>query len=494
MAFKFDLDSIMRKANKGIDELKRKATDIDYGELKRKSSDYLDVATDVAVGVGEAIVMDIATTVATTAGVVVSKGGEMARKAGELIDYAMDDKPKVLMEHKVIMMGGRRAGKSTILASILSQLSDNAPGKVCTIIDRTDYTQMIQDDKGNLINLPTLAIKKYEIRNYVSKRSRNTEFLVDMSPTKGKASYILEISANYTAINFEFVDVPGEWMRKNVTEHQVLVDCVKESDVFVIAIDTPYLMNTDDDEGRCVNKVYNRIEEITSTLTNIVINTSCDKKQILLCPIKCEKWVRNGEADEVVKKVCEAYRNLINRWVSHPEVTIQIMPIQTVGGFESSRLLPAKLFFKDDYDRTGVSCSEDPLTGMLMNKDGNLLRRTDGSSVENDEAFKIDYIDIPLSWYKINDVGFSPKFCEQPGFHILKFLVEKEENVIKMKAQAEQKELERHGPFWRFFKTLFHPTFGQYLPVWRNVISELEKGGYIKTAGDGFCYVRENVD
>lgn len=402
-------------------------------------------------------------------------------------------KSEEFMEHKILMMGGRRAGKSTILSSILSQLDKNTPGTICTIVDNTDYTQEIETKDG-VKQLPTLGIKQNEIRDYIKKRQMNTEFLVDMSPTYGKASYILEVSSDNTTIDLEFIDVPGEWMRANVKEHAELVALVEKSDVFVIVIDTPYLMNTNDDEGISINRVYNRVDEITQAMSKIKIDTENDLKQIILCPVKCEKWIREGKTDLIIEKVLKTYRNLINRWVSRPEITIQIMPIQTIGGLEFTRLLPAKLYFKNDDDRIGESCSIDPLTNTLTNKDGRVIRQSPHSYIEDDERWKIDYVDIPLSWYKLNGEGVKPRLCEQPGFHILKFLVEKEENAVKAKAEAERQKLDNMNPIRKWLTKTFKPTFGKYLPIWQSVISKLSVGGYIKTEGEGFCYVRNKID
>lgn len=424
-----------------------------------------------------------------------SKMTELSNATNKVYDSVktLIEKTTVSMEHKILMMGGRRAGKSTILSSILSQLRENTPGTICTIIDKTDYTQEIETKDGPK-PLPTLDIKQREIEHYIKKRQMNTEFLVDMSPTYGNPSYILEVSADTTAVDFEFIDVPGEWMRANVADHAKLVSHVESSDVFVIVIDTPFLMNTDNDEGTSINLVYNRVNEITQAMAKMKIEDKNDLKQIILCPVKCEKWVREGKADLVVEKVLKSYRDLINRWVTCPEVTIQIMPIQTVGGLESTRLLPAKLYFKNDDDRTGESCSIDPLTNTLINKEGRVIRQSADSFIEDDSFWYIDYVDIPLSWYKLNGEGVKPRFCEQPGYHILKFLVEKEENAIKAKAEADRRKLDDMGSFRKWFYRKFRRTFGEYLPVWQEVISQLNSGGYIKTEGDGFCYVREKID
>lgn len=485
---------------------------ISLDKIKQKATDFIDTTTEVindAAHLAKELGSELTKkTIKTSQELSVSvKDNIMARnvrtKMTDLIDARTESYPNVKkfikkaetsMKHRVLMLGGRRAGKSTILSSILTQLRENTPGTICTVIDKTDYTQEIANVDGTSMSLPTLDIKQNEIKRYIKKRQRNTEFLVDMTPTFGKASYVLEVSANNTSIELEFVDVPGEWMRANVSEHAQLVSMVETSDVFIIVIDTPFLMNTEDQEGISINSVYNRINEITQALSKMKINSQDDLKQIILCPVKCEKWLREGNEDMVVDKVQTAYRDLINRWVTRPEVTIRIMPIQTVGGLESSRMLPAKLYFKDDDDLTGERCSLDPLNNTLINSTGFIIRSTGNSHIEDDPFWTIDYIDIPLSWYRLNDDGFSPRFCEQPGFHILKFLVEKEENAIRSKAAKEKEKLDERNLIWRWLTKIYNPTFGVYLPIWQNVISQLEGGDYIKTEGDGFCCVTSKID
>ena len=397
------------------------------------------------------------------------------------------------MNHKVLMMGGRRAGKSTILASILYVLKKETPGSLCTINDKTDYTQAITDNNGQAHQIPTLDGKRLEVKNYMDKHPSKAVFLVDMDPNFGKASYTLRVNTGQTNIDLEFVDVPGEWMRRNVADFNQLKEQVMTSDVYVIAIDTPFLMQDDED----VNAVYNRTQEITDVISemNIDPNVEADRRQILLCPVKCEKWINAGQAELVTERVKKAYKDLINRWIKFPNVNIWIMPIQTVGGLESVRLSPAKVFFKTaDEKGSGTSCSEDEATGLLMDKDGNTIDPEDVDRVEDDLRWEIDYTQIPLSWYRKNGKGFKPVDCEQPGFHILQFLVEKEENIIKQKAEIDRMTLERRNVLHRFLTRLFNPTFGQYLPVWRDVINQMKNQGMIKEQGDGFEHVTHIVD
>lgn len=409
------------------------------------------------------------------------------REAREQIE---NPKPRTIMNHKILMMGGRRAGKSTILSSILSSLKET-PGAICTVLDKTDYTSIIgfNKDTGEPIKIPTLAIKQNEVRAYIRKRQQGGSpiFTVDMTQTLEHASYLLEVSAQRTAVEFEFVDVPGEWMRATNDDHARLKEEVKTSDVFVIAIDTPFLMHDDD-----ISNVYNRVTEICNIMSEMRIDNELDKKLIILCPVKCEKWIRAGKADLVVKKVRRAYRDLINRWVAKPEVAIQIMPIQTVGGIESDSLLPALLYFEDDDDPSGTSCSPVPgMDNLYIDKNGKFLLQRPTSRVEEDPSWTRDFVNIPLSWYKLNGAGYTPVHCEQVGYHILRFLVTKEDHIEQKKANDRGSFL----PSWlKGWIQKFIPTFGHSLPIWKGVIEQLNQKQLIKDCGDGFEVVTELID
>ncbi|MBO4372523.1 MAG: 50S ribosome-binding GTPase, partial [Bacteroidales bacterium] len=236
--------------------------------------------------------------------------------------------------HKILMLGGRRAGKSTILASIHNALGSSTPGSICTITDETDYSSIEQE-------LPTLDNKRLEVVDYIEDKSDKKMFLVDMAPTQSQNSYTLRVNAEKTSIKLEFVDIPGEWMRKQNADYKTLKELTKETDVFVIVIDTPFLMLGRPNE----NEVYNRIKEITDLLVSEIRSANdADKKLFLICPVKCEKWVRQGLADDVTQKAKSVYKTLINTYVKHPWADIRVMPIQTVGGIESVKLLDALLY------------------------------------------------------------------------------------------------------------------------------------------------------
>ena len=383
------------------------------------------------------------------------------------------------MAHQILMLGGRRSGKSSILASILYSLGNNLADSLCAVTDQTNYSG------SDSVGIP-LHAKRIEIDNYLRTRDKvgaNSNFLVDMTPTEGKGVYNLVIQIKGTkGVTFDFVDVPGEYMEAKSSSHANLIELVKKSDVFIIAIDTPYLMQ---DENPNINTIYNRTEEITNLLANIAIeDESIDRKLIILCPVKCEKWTQNGQAEEVTDKVVEAYRNMINNWVGSSAVDIWVMPIETAGGISHSKLLDGYRVFKNEKDKFGELCSINPLTQQIMLKDGKILSQKSVYQVDSepDKSLYFDFTQLPLSWYVTNGKGFTPVFCEQPAYHILRFLVKKEEIATK----AEKDKID-HGPWWKkWWLKIWSPPFGKYLSAYQELIVEFERKNQIKNQGNGF--------
>lgn len=384
------------------------------------------------------------------------------------------------MAHQILMLGGRRSGKSSILASIVYALGQNS--ELFSVTDQTDYT--VRDGLG-----VSLKTKRVEIDNYLKARknvSQNSHFLVDMTPNNATGIYNLETQIQGKCkVSFDFVDVQGESMEVTSKFHNEVKDLVTKSDVFVVAIDTPFLMQ---DINENINTVWNRTEEITDLLANIRIeNEEVDKKLIILCPVKCEKWTQSGQADKVTERVRSVYKKMINNWASHPAVDIWVMPIETAGGIVHSKLLDGYRLFRGKDDRTGVLCSKNEMTGQIMLGNGEIIPPSKDifTEPEPDKSLFFDFTQIPLSWYKVNGRGFSPARCEQPAYHIFRFLVKKEEKAVLIEQQAID-----DAPWWkRWWKKLWSPPFGRYLAAYSNLINKMEEEHLIKTSGDGFMKI-----
>ena len=383
----------------------------------------------------------------------------------------------------IIMLGGRRAGKSTILSSILYELSERTSGNLFTVIDKTVYSSNDGID-GVAVRLRD---KRNEMTQLLKKRAKigmNANFLVDMTPTKGESTYSLQLTKNGSSVNFDFIDVPGEFMEDG--KNQELKERLKKCDVYIIVIDTPYMMQDDD-----INKVFNRVDEITSMMTDDEIcGDKYNKKLILFCPVKCEKWVREGNAQLVSNKVCKTYRDLINHWLNHGSNSIEflVMPIQSVGGLEHARMLDGYRYYGKD-DKIGKQCSKNEITGQIFLGDGTIGNEEDYPDIEEDGQLKQNGLTLPLSWYKINGAGFAPENCEQPAYHILKFLVDKHLRNL----DAQKKERDRHL-LNRIVDWLNGSPFAAQIDAWQSVVDEMGRTGKIKLGFDGFIQIANIID
>lgn len=384
------------------------------------------------------------------------------------------------MAVKILMLGGRRSGKTSILSTIIHSFNEQI-SSLCTIVDETDYSI------GQGLDVP-LKDKRIEIDNYLRNRQiygNNAIFNVDMSPNNGEGSYKLRMKIGGTApVELEFIDIPGEWMEQKSASHNTLKERAKECDIFIIAIDTPYLMQ---DKNPSITDVWNRVTEISNILSGININNEFDRKLILFVPVKGEKWLIEGQGDLIQKKICSTFATAINTWVNTNCVELWCLPVQTAGGIEHAILMDAYRVFMSANDQVGKICSRNEYTGTIYLKDGKTLLEQDVHSVSEtpDKGWFMSYTQIPMSWYKTNGKGFAPKDCEQVGYQIIRFLVEKQKAITEL----TKKRLDELPWLIRQFMKLFSLPLGKYLENYTQLLQQLP----IKTSGNGFCKITHPI-
>lgn len=352
------------------------------------------------------------------------------------------------MSHRVLMLGGKRAGKSSLLASILYTLKYEGPSSFhCE--DKTLYQAGIQD----------LEKKRKELETYI-RRFRiiggESLFLVDAGETIERGVYTLRSTIGNAFLDLDFIDVPGEWMTANSEGHSDLLEEVKRTDVFLIAIDTPMLMEA----PGYLSKKYNRIKAIQSVLDDGNLLNDGEKKLIVFCPIKCEKWVQQGRTNDVINKIRTAYADIINTWMV-PEIDILIIPVQTAGGIEFAKQLPGKMIRRNQYTSVEEFCSVDETSRRYLMPDGFFLEFHPNIAIRED-AVRNEY---PLSWFRVNSKGYRPKSCEAVTFSIIRFLVNKEIDYC-----SQQKKDKKWWQIWK-------PPFGKYLTSFQNFIQSVEVDG-----------------
>lgn len=230
----------------------------------------------------------------------------------------------------IMMLGGRRCGKTSVLASMQGCFDEK--------FGATNLTINIED----MATIRKLTEKRNEISGYYKQTDRTVPFHPDAGSTKGETSYDLSISLKSKKngkINFHLIDYPGEYFSDGIEAHDNAIEnYIKKSQVFLIAIDTPYLMElTSDNKPETVgdfNEARNRSDQICEALKTYLQLDNSEMKMILFVPLKCERYREEGRMDEVCKKIKTAYRALIdhiNNEYNASKCMIAITPIFTMG-------------------------------------------------------------------------------------------------------------------------------------------------------------------
>ncbi len=209
---------------------------------------------------------------------------------------------------KVSMMGPRGAGKTTILASIFSNsVEDFAP------------TKLFLRGKANTPGVATLIQRKTELSDIFSRKGDIAG--VTATNKKDTVSFEIGIKGGDPVVNIDIKDFPGEYLRSKVEE---VYSYIEESDIILLAIDTAYLM-----EGNAaLNEEMNKVELVTKFFKDnpgLVRN-----KLVLLVPLKCEKYFRENEIDEVTAKIILTYSKLLD-FFKTSNIACAVTPIQTLG-------------------------------------------------------------------------------------------------------------------------------------------------------------------
>lgn len=250
-----------------------------------------------------------------------------------------------------------------------------------------------------------------------------------------------------------FNDVNGEYYESGYNKE--ISELVKLSDVLVVAIDTPSLMeavNTNNSlMNEPINKAINSVLDIHNFITSLDDKDGADAKMVIFVPLKCEKWAKENRLDEIYQRVKTVYDTLLVALSKMKNVKVDILPIQTVGSIVFSEHLKSLICFTEG--------SESKRCSILNNK--TVVRFGNGREREIDP--KNDKFDIyagsklresgslmgPNSWFKVCSDQYAPHNCDQLAYYILQFVLAKY-LFIKEIEEARKKKERRKKSWWNF--------------------------------------------
>ena len=323
---------------------------------------------------------------------------------------------------KILMMGGRRCGKSSVLASMVKQLFENS--------EITKFVRINQQRNNNATGV-SLTKKQNDLESFLNMPKYNY-YLVDFNADDNFSSYPFKVKIPdgrgdfcWGNIDIEFVDCPGESYHEQ--SRQDLYDRIRkempQTDIFIITVETPYLMDNDSDGGKF--KKVNEVIDITQLFDEfITFKSDDDYKKIIFVPVKCEAW--RDRLDVVAEKLQQEnyYGPLFERIKHEPRWSCCIIPALTAGGIEFME-------FGEPFLLNGTECS--PLGTMKVRmKDGNeYTLKPEDRPVKNEEH----ELFFPFySWYE-NNGEYKPENCDQVALHVMRFItfktiVERSHSII----------------------------------------------------------------
>lgn len=299
----------------------------------------------------------------------------------------------------VLMCGGRRTGKTSIMAAMEANMQKSHP--------RGDILLSVENS-GRLSKYRLQQKHLFEASNY-----QNMTYYADDSPNQEQSDYRCQVMLHGKAgIELNFIDIPGEWFVTPSKETDV-IELMKKSQILVIAVDSPHLVEKPDVNAPYgfYHEVFNRPEHITNLIKK-AIQGSTSPRMILFVPVKCELYKNNTIKNKsknmkfLLDQVCAGYQDLLKYVSGSKHCEIACAPCITMGGMEFLHFVPPRnadgSLVTDEYGA--------PLKDIMLDEGtGNLVM-----------TFVSEYI------YLVDANGkryYAPEDCDQPLHYILLFLI-----------------------------------------------------------------------
>ena len=407
---------------------------------------------------------------------------------------------------KVLMMGGQRAGKTSVLAGLIDSMRNGSVKDIIEVRNTTESSDVNQKLAKSIESL------KWHLITSLGKT-----FLIDVGKTAAFDDYTLQFSIPNTDSKMDiiFTDANGEFFDMGRLHDAEIREKVREYDVFVVAIDTPYLMEAVNHDNKlcneAINNSYNHVNDIYTFLSELDDKDGADAKLVIFAPLKCEKWIKENRVSEVVGRVKHVYEPTIHALSKYMNVEIDIMPIETVGN----------IIFQEQA-KAMICQSEENLRPCAIINNKTQVRFENGEIEEIDLSrykFQEDPDALiregstlvrPNSWFTTIGKEYQPRHCDQLAFYILQFYLAKVMFAKNIEDLKDKKNRWKWGKrilifaSWAMFGLLgaavayfsskyLAKKFGTItLEQMLSITQKLQNGGYIKRNKDGIETIKES--
>lgn len=335
---------------------------------------------------------------------------------------------------KVLMMGARRAGKTSVLSGLYSLItSEILQGVLC-----------VKDVTSNRNAVDMLSCKAEDMRRLL-KEHYNKTILMDENATSTYLDYTFEVSIpeNRGSLRLTFTDANGEFYATGAIEAENVKARIPGYDIIIVAIDTPFLMEAfNKDNSLCtktVGEAYNQVRNVHTLLANIDDNEGNDAKLIFFVPIKCERWVHEERINEVTECIEMVYSTPLKALCAYQNVEVVILPVETVGSLEFDSHREAMVLSGASYTKERCAFYD---SGHILLSNGTFYKPKFNDLVQPDGEALIEGVNIkrPNSWFYVTDTEYAPHNCDQLAYYILQFALSKS-------LYAKKAKKKKHGWF-----------------------------------------------
>lgn len=367
-----------------------------------------------------------------------------------------------MAQFNVLMFGSRRAGKSSILSSMIDSF------EALKSTTASNITLTATEDTAGILKTKKADLKKI----FDMKIQDSMKWVIDTGATQFGDTYTFTMSAPGSEEHrLCFKDIPGEWL---MTNEATLKEELKQSQIIIIAIDTPHLIEEDGEHSDAFNIISN-----VNTLLSYIKSSEDVPRLVLFVPIKCEKYYHEGRMEEVTAAIEEQYENLITALKTGKKeklYTVAITPILSLGG------VVFRDFLRDE------------------NGDVDLIRLQDSKNPSL-------YLRPKAAYYKLYEPApvFAPKYCEQPVLYILSFISKQVENLHVLASekipQRRRGGLFSGGIFAKVVFTVIALIFNAYpllILIWGDMFKDkkfvqtaTKTAVHLQTTGDGYKILQD---